>query len=500
VPEVVTSLLVGWDTGTPFADYELIHEIVAREGGSLVAIPRPHHDRSEIVVAEFPVAIDATLAALDLSRSAEKLRMVLRTGTRVHGAQAAHLLAQVRDQRILACASTAIMVDPALPPDIELVSRDGSARERIYQLRARAASVRASNLAWARRASTGPLVGRAAASERLDGAWRAALRGHRRTVVITGEAGIGKTALAATLALRAHAAGALVLYGRADHEQDSAHGAICEAFGIDAGRGPRWGFGEELPLKVVVEDWHEHLVLAAERPVLVVLDDLCWSDRSSLDLVDELRHAAPAAPWMLVVTSRAAEAFANETDVERIELRGLAADAISLLAEQILGRSPSAGDEALDWMAVQTAGNPLFVQQILRGVRPLHDLRSDLLAARDHLPELLTEAIRWRLAHHPARTRCLLRHAASIGPTFDAAQLATRASLPSVAVRAALEPVLREELLDSDAGGARYAFRHGVVRRVLEDEVAVPHPRVMPTRATARDARPMAQSPAGGSA
>ena len=66
-----------------------------------------------------------------------------------------------------------------------------------------------------------PLVGRAAALRRVLSLWERLSTGHGGGVALAGEPGIGKTRLAARVAARAHAAGAIVLHGRADEENVS---------------------------------------------------------------------------------------------------------------------------------------------------------------------------------------------------------------------------------------------------------------------------------------
>jgi hypothetical protein len=185
------------------------------------------------------------------------------------------------DSPVRLTASTAVMVNHALPSGAELVDLGAvgtgpAADERAYELRLAsdeaapggrgAAGARAlggtittpsggrvaasiggatdddagaSNVGWAHRAASHVLVGRHGPLARLEGAWTAALGGDHRVVVLTGDPGIGKTTLAAELALRVNAAGATVLYGRWDEEGVAPFQAVREALGSYAAACPR---------------------------------------------------------------------------------------------------------------------------------------------------------------------------------------------------------------------------------------------------------------------
>ena len=220
-----------------------------------------------------------------------------------------------------------------------------SGGERVHELRWTAAGIPgegdagASNLGWARRATARPVVGRAEpVAEPGGGVGRGA---HRRPPGggLAGDPGIGKTTVAAELALRAHAGGGTVLYGRWDEEGLAPYQAVREALGTYAAACPRpllradvaahadelarllpdvgarvGGLrpplvddpdAERLRLFDAVGDWLG--VIAARRPVLLVLDDLQWADRSSLLLLRHVLDQPPAGPLLVVVTSRDGE-------------------------------------------------------------------------------------------------------------------------------------------------------------------------------------------------
>ena len=173
-------------------------------------------------------------------------------------------------------------------------------------------------------------AGRDAAFAQLQSEWKAAVAGEPRIVMIVGEPGIGKTRLVAELARAVHDDGALVLLGRTDEHVDAPYGPWREALRALVRSVPDEvleshvaDHGGELTrivpdlarriegatASVAPDPETERLllfeavnglldVMSAEAPVLLVLDDLHWADRSSLQLLLHVfarRHSGGAA-------------------------------------------------------------------------------------------------------------------------------------------------------------------------------------------------------------
>jgi hypothetical protein len=164
-----------------------------------------------------------------------------------------------------------------------------------------------------------PLVGRDRELAILRRQLDAALGGRGSLVLIGGEAGIGKTALAEAICREAAERGAIVLVGRCyDLTETPPYGPWVEAF-------TRYPSGENLPPlpvafatrgtvgAVASQDALFRQVLdfftalAATRPVVLLLDDLHWSDPASLDLLRFLARSVSALPLLVLVTYRADE-------------------------------------------------------------------------------------------------------------------------------------------------------------------------------------------------
>jgi hypothetical protein len=311
------------------------------------------------ITAQFHNVSDSTRAALELAEPGPAaadlpVRIALCTGEvdeegGTPGPRALALLAHAAPGEILTTASTAVMVGRALPPGTELRDRGSRSlgaehpHERIYEFRVgvgegSSGEAAASNLEWARRAALGPITGVDDQLGELVEAWRAALAGERRTVILSGADGVGKTTLAAELALRLHGEGALVLYGRWDQDVAAPYQAFREALGVYADRcsteqlradlegwgdtiarllpdvGARVGGQTDLPpaqhlllhdesarLADAVETWLR--ALARRTATLLLLDDLHWAEILSLRLLDRLHLASASLPLLIVVTT-----------------------------------------------------------------------------------------------------------------------------------------------------------------------------------------------------
>jgi AAA ATPase domain len=542
---LLVDVSVGPGDSPDHSGWDHLDETVANAGGAIFERTVDLAHAGAIALAAFHIAADAATAAVRLAEALPAagvsrpdrppLRIALCTGEvdptddgyRGPAVERALQLAALPvDGTILVSASTAVMISHALPRGADLVDLGGLAvsehrHERVHELRLPATrgdgvapdDIGASNLGWARRAAAGLVVGRDGPVELLEGAWERARRGEHRIVVVSGDPGIGKTTVAAELALRLHAAGALVLYGRWDEEALAPYQAIREALGTYAAatpkpllRGDLANHAEDLARLLpdlgariggvraaLVDDpdaerrrlfdavTHWLGAIAARHPVLLVLDDLQWAERSSLLLLRHVLDDPPDAPVLVVVTLRDGDVegmgplhtlglFEAGDDVERLELNGLPPSAIERLVAQALGR-PVDDEEAqiARWLADETAGNPLFVQEILRGLDAAEPGTS-LRAVRDRLPERLYDVVRWRLERLGPQVADALAAASFIGAEFGLDVLAATLDRPAIEVRGCLDDAVHAGLV-RDATNERLAFAHAVVRRTLQEEL-----------------------------
>ena len=369
-----------------------------------------------------------------------------------------------------------------------------------------------------------PFSGRAEPLEELRKEWKAAAAGERRVAMIAGEPGVGKTRLVSELARAVHADGALVLLGRTDEHVDAPYGPWREALRALVRSAPDEVLErhvadhggelarivpdlerrvESLPSPAATDAETERLLLfeavtgiigatSTEAPVLLVLDDLHWADRSSLQLLLHLLRADAPAAVLVVATYRdtdvdrshpLAEALADLRrfrGATRIALTGIDGAGIEALLASAGGHDlDDAAREFAGNLWRETEGNPFFVGEVLRHLIETGGLVQEegrwvAGATLDQagLPEGVREVIGRRLGELPDATNTILGVASVLGREFDVGLVAEVSGDPIDAVFDALEPAERARLIGEAPGRpGRYAFAHALVRTVLVEEL-----------------------------
>src|SRR5215831_11593247 len=310
-----------------------------------------------------------------------------------------------------------------------------------------------------------PPVGRDDVLGRLRQAVDGAVAGRGLVVLLTGEAGIGKTTLLTEAARYAEGAGARAAWG-AGWPGDGAPGywpwvQVLRALGLDA-RLSQDAVGtatDEAPASARFQLFDEvtSLLLAESRiqPAVVVLDDLHAADEPSLLLLDFLVRRLPAGAVSVIGSYRgpdpspALAAVAARATV--LPLAGLPAGAVARLVADVLGEQ-AAGEVAAD-VHRRTGGNPFFVQQV-----------SWLLkAGQEGIPPGVREALAERFAGLPAACAAVLSAAAVIGRRFRTELVAGAAEQAPEQVAEAAAAGARAGVLTGDAPGA-YSFAHDLFR------------------------------------
>ncbi len=367
----------------------------------------------------------------------------------------------------------------------------------------------------------GAFIGRQEESARLERAWEEA-RSATRLALVGGEPGIGKTRLAKHIAQRAHADGAIVLYGRCDEHLalpyrpwidvvgryvETATDAMLHAHVAQHGgalthltpalsrrvtelpdpKANRPEIEQYLLFEAVAGLLHE---AAREQPLLIVLDDLQWADRPTFSL---LRHVVSSEGGGMVVAtyrdseptsdSALGEALAElhrELHVERLTLRGLSAADVVALVQLRTGRELLEDEVAhAEELARETSGNPFFLGELLRHHVESGALRRDAAGwrlASGHRPPPVPDSVRDVITDRVRRlgdsTVELLRSAAVIGVDFDLDLLAQVLGREPDELLDLLDHARRARLVreEEDVLG-RYRFEHALVTHTLAMEL-----------------------------
>lgn len=341
--------------------------------------------------------------------------------------------------------------------------------------------------------SRGRYVGRDTELAQALRAAAEAARGRRGIVLVTGDAGAGKTALAEQVSQRLAAGGWVVAAGRCP-EHDGAPAGWPWA-GALQGLTRAVPSIDSRPLAALLDgDWAPGDDVAAARfrlrhavgqyldavsrtaPLLLVLDDLHRADRETLAILTDAAcgpaagdAASPAAGRVLVLaTYRPAEAGERldgwlaalaSRQPARIVLRGLDEAAAGELIRATCARPVD--DATVRIIAGRTGGNPFFLEETARL------LDSDgVERAVTEVPAGVREVLRHRIAALPAAARTLLLQTSVIGAEAEASVLAEIADVEEGILLEALDGALRAELVTEPAPG-RIRFAHALVRDTL---------------------------------
>jgi len=319
----------------------------------------------------------------------------------------------------------------------------------------------------------GPFVGRAGELERLLVAFDVvATSRRRRLVVISGEAGIGKTRVAAEAAARMHARGALVLYGRGDEDAFIPFQAFAEAVRpLVTGSTdpmavlPGAASGDPRVDRYALFERFDRTLSSRSQPTVLVLDDVQGADPSGLQLLRHLLRATGRSPLLVIATTRpdgldprhplATAIGVTEplAPIDIVVLGGLSLPDVAAIAD---GLAPMPADRVRDvWE--RTGGNP-FLVSVLLGETPAE---SSLTAgARDRI-------VRRIAGLGPAVVEALTG-AAVAGDPFRRAVLAVALGGDPEARAAAFERAVGAGFIVEAADGAGDdRFAHSIVRDAL---------------------------------
>jgi DNA-binding SARP family transcriptional activator len=369
----------------------------------------------------------------------------------------------------------------------------------------------------------GPFVGRAPVLEHVRGLLTRADEGQGAMLVLSGEAGVGKTRLVAEVATDAARRGACVLWGGSAAQADHlAYGTLAVALeGYAASRPeaerrelarrypalvhfvPSLGIAGELPpLTDRPGDEHLYLLptivrlltdLGRDRPVVMVLGDLHGHHAPTLDLLQYLAHLAAHRRWLLIGTvqedvweagggvRRRIEATIRERVCVQVELERLGREDCEQLVRAMLP-GIRVDDALLDHVYAQTLGNPLFVEELVRELQ-----RRDELTPADgswrhsasrpaRVPRRVRALVDMTVEPMGQSVRRVLELAAAAGEMdLSLGELRTGAAAlqPPVdddALLAALDHALEVRILEEREDA--YAFRHPLVRAALYEHLS----------------------------
>ena len=383
-----------------------------------------------------------------------------------------------------------------------------------------------------------PLVGRQRESRQMYASWQEVIRGRSRLLLISGEAGIGKTRLAeelvervrrqghATATARSYAAeGGLAYAPVAEWLRSQAlHSALEEVDDIwlvEAARllpeilQRRPGLPQPGPLQ---EDWQRQrffeglarLLAAAPQPLLLLLDDMQWADGATLEWLHFLLRSPLPLRLLVVGTVRretldAGHPLAQLTrhlqmasSLSEVELGVLSAGDTARLADSVAVTALSAAAQARLYQ--MSEGHPLYLVETVRAQegdwgsntgepapQPVPDPRSPLPTPQyplSALPPKIRAVIGARLGQLSPPARQLAGLAAVVGQAFPFALLDAASNRGDDELVQALDELWQRGIV-AEQGEDAYDFRHGYIREVAYSELSRARQRLLHRRVAA---------------
>ena len=384
------------------------------------------------------------------------------------------------------------------------------------------------------RVSSPVLIGRDAELRELLSAWDSAAAGRPSTVLVGGEAGIGKSRLVGELAAIVREQGGVVLEGasvslgddeglplapiadalRALVRQLPAN-AMKEVVGtagpalsrlvpelggtVDTGEAasrPEW-FQTRM-LEAVLGVLHR---LGERQPVLLLIEDIHWADRSTRDVLAFIARSARTERMLVVGTYRTDEIHRRHPirpwlaemertpRVERLTLERLNAAALAGLVEAIRALPPD--EQLLKAIADRSEGNPFYVEELLA---------AGATGADDRLPSDLRDLVMSRVEALPDDVASLLGIAAVAGRSTEHDLLREVAAIGDEELESAMREAVAAGIVTvtDDGPSATYAFRHALLQEaVYDDLLPTERRRHHATYAAALATRPVPDGAAG---
>ncbi len=513
------------------AHHQLLSEAVAQHGGDEVKW------LGDGLMVAFPSAADALSCAISMQQAAQRpvageriaIRVGLTAGEALRDAAdyfgtpvvLAKRLCDQADARQILCSEVVAGLLAGRPGftfaaagefELKGLPQPVAAYEVRYESESRPAAYREA-----------PLVGRDAELARLTERLREAAGGRGGLVLVAGEPGIGKTRLAQELAAQAEREGAFVLWGRGFEgewappyvpfaEALAPHIALSapEELRADLGAGAE-PLSQLVPrIREVLPDLPEmppvppeeerfrlldamaQFFIARSRraPVLLVLDDLQWADRSTVAMLRHLVRFAPKERILLLGAYPDIEldpnhplsdllgVVAREAGYEHVLLKGLGhADVTRLLA--VLGGHDVEDSVGAAWLR-QTEGNPFFILELLRHLIEEGSLYQDpqgrwttvARLADLGVPQRVRDVVLRRLARLSKATNQLLQAAAAFDRSFRFDVVQVMAGLSELDALDALDEALATHVLVPTGAAETYAFIRALIRDTIHEGIS----------------------------
>jgi DNA-binding CsgD family transcriptional regulator len=351
------------------------------------------------------------------------------------------------------------------------------------------------------------LVGRSREQVFLQEALHSALSGHGQFVIMSGEAGFGKTSLVRGLLESVRSRPIHALTGQCyDLTNTPPYGPWLDLF-FDydderCGASPPPAFAGGRLQEIIdrsalhgdVRRWLANL--SQNRPVVIVLEDLHWADPASIDLLRNIAPRIGDLPVLLIVTYRVDDltrttplylqlpSILRESNVLRLELRPLTAADLTTLVREQWRLSPSDEERLVAYLDANAGGNPFYATELLRRLEEAGVVQSagdqHALASLDGvtMPPLLRQVIEQRVARLGDAAMQGLVLASVIGQEIALDLWGTLAGISQEHLLDLIDAATDAHILTAGQTGTHVSFVHALTRSALYESVLPPRRRI----------------------
>lgn len=348
-----------------------------------------------------------------------------------------------------------------------------------------------------------PFVARHEEVAALEAAWADARGGAGRAVFVSGEPGSGKSRLVSEVCTRLHAGGAAVLFGASIQELgapfepfDEPLRVLLPTYREQAADGARAESGEllERVLDRSIRDAAERVTsqdrvidavvdvlhaAAADRPMVVVLDDLHWAGPAAIRLLRRVVEETRMDRLLLIGTLRSAPpdrsdalaevlaSLSRLAGVHRIELAPFTAEEITDYVVVSAGLTRSGAREPAQVLGELTGGNPFLLRAMWRRVvEAEHEGDQRVI----ELPDSVGDLVRSRLATLEPAQRVVIQLAAVLGQEVDLSEVIGLSAASVDVTLAAMDAAVLARLIEPPrTDGDRFRFAHAIARQAVID-------------------------------
>ena len=204
---------------------------------------------------------------------------------------------------------------------------------------------------------------------------------------------------------------------------------------------------------------------AEPDPLVLFVDDVHWADPSSLELLAEVLEDVPSAPMLLVVSHRSGfeTDWPRRSHVAQLSINPLRRHEVRKLVRDV-ARQASLSDELVGNLADRAGGNPIFAEELTRATLETREGESQPVS-NPPVPETLQAALETRL-DRLSSAKQVAQLCSTLGREFPYERLEAISDLDAFALQAGLEKLVDAEILRKRGSPPRatYTFRHALLR------------------------------------